>query len=56
MPRRCVQREVVSREIRRILLERAGFFDIALDDVSITQVRTQHSARHMLGRWAICPQ
>ncbi|GAQ86104.1 prohibitin or band 7 protein [Klebsormidium nitens] len=32
------QREVVSREIRRILLERAGFFDIALDDVSITQL------------------
>ncbi|XP_024520996.1 prohibitin-1, mitochondrial isoform X1 [Selaginella moellendorffii] len=30
------QREVVSREIRRILTERASQFDIALDDVSIT--------------------
>lgn len=30
------QREAVSREIRRILTERASNFDIALDDVSIT--------------------
>eukprot|EP00244_Chara_vulgaris_P002617 TRINITY_DN14668_c1_g1_i1.p1 TRINITY_DN14668_c1_g1~~TRINITY_DN14668_c1_g1_i1.p1 ORF type:complete len:293 (+),score=62.15 TRINITY_DN14668_c1_g1_i1:123-1001(+) len=32
------QREVVSREIRRILEERAASFNIALDDVSITQL------------------
>ncbi|XP_024376787.1 prohibitin-1, mitochondrial [Physcomitrium patens] len=32
------QREVVSREIRRILQERATSFDIALDDVSITNL------------------
>jgi prohibitin 2 len=32
------QREVVSREIRRILLERAANFHIALDDVSITNL------------------
>lgn len=30
------QRENVSREIRKILTERAAFFNIALDDVSIT--------------------
>ncbi|KAG0575763.1 hypothetical protein M758_5G031100 [Ceratodon purpureus] len=32
------QREVVSREIRRILAERAASFNIALDDVSITNL------------------
>eukprot|EP00245_Coleochaete_scutata_P008760 TRINITY_DN2734_c0_g1_i1.p1 TRINITY_DN2734_c0_g1~~TRINITY_DN2734_c0_g1_i1.p1 ORF type:complete len:295 (+),score=52.05 TRINITY_DN2734_c0_g1_i1:77-961(+) len=32
------QRESVSREIRRILQERAASFNIALDDVSITQL------------------
>uniref|UniRef100_A0A7I4FRU5 Prohibitin n=1 Tax=Physcomitrium patens TaxID=3218 RepID=A0A7I4FRU5_PHYPA len=32
------QREVVSREIRRILQERATSFNIALDDVSITNL------------------
>ncbi|KAL2652717.1 hypothetical protein R1flu_020845 [Riccia fluitans] len=32
------QREVVSREIRRILNERAAGFNIALDDVSITNL------------------
>lgn len=32
------QREAVSREIRRILQDRAMSFDIALDDVSITQL------------------
>jgi prohibitin 2 len=32
------QREVVSREIRRILQERAMSFNIALDDVSITNL------------------
>ncbi|BBM98047.1 prohibitin 2 [Marchantia polymorpha subsp. ruderalis] len=32
------QREVVSREIRRILHERAAGFNIALDDVSITNL------------------
>eukprot|EP00271_Cylindrocystis_brebissonii_P009352 TRINITY_DN24141_c0_g1_i1.p1 TRINITY_DN24141_c0_g1~~TRINITY_DN24141_c0_g1_i1.p1 ORF type:complete len:303 (+),score=62.65 TRINITY_DN24141_c0_g1_i1:208-1116(+) len=32
------QREVVSREIRRILQERAASFNIALDDVSITNL------------------
>lgn len=31
-------REVVSRDILRILTERARFFDIVLDDVSITQL------------------
>jgi len=31
-------REVVSRDIRRILTERARFFNIILDDVSITQL------------------
>lgn len=36
-----VQRESVSREIKRILQERAGFFNITMDDVSITQVGTQ---------------
>ncbi|XP_057949863.1 prohibitin-1, mitochondrial-like [Malania oleifera] len=30
------QREAVSREIRKILTDRAAFFNIALDDVSIT--------------------
>ncbi|KAL6975891.1 Prohibitin-1, subunit of the prohibitin complex (Phb1p-Phb2p) [Sarracenia purpurea var. burkii] len=30
------QREAVSREIRKILTERAAYFNIALDDVSIT--------------------
>jgi len=32
------QRESVSREIKRILQERAGFFNITMDDVSITQL------------------
>ncbi|QCD88884.1 membrane protease subunit HflC [Vigna unguiculata] len=32
------QRETVSREIRRILTERASHFNIALDDVSITSL------------------
>ncbi|CAA7017479.1 unnamed protein product [Microthlaspi erraticum] len=32
------QREAVSREIRKILTERAATFDIALDDVSITNL------------------
>ncbi|VVB07150.1 unnamed protein product [Arabis nemorensis] len=32
------QREAVSREIRKILTERASNFDIALDDVSITSL------------------
>lgn len=31
-------REVVSKDIRRILTERARFFDIVLDDVSVTQL------------------
>lgn len=31
-------REVVSKDVRRILTERARFFDIILDDVSITQL------------------
>ena len=33
------QREVVSRDILRILTSRAAQFNIVLDDVSITQVR-----------------
>ncbi|XP_047337902.1 prohibitin-1, mitochondrial-like [Impatiens glandulifera] len=32
------QREAVSREIRKILTERAAFFNVALDDVSITNL------------------
>ena len=32
------QREVVSRDIRRILTQRAEYFNIVLDDVSITQL------------------
>ncbi|GAY64899.1 hypothetical protein CUMW_237110 [Citrus unshiu] len=36
------QRETVSREIRKILTERAAYFNIALDDVSITS-RIIHS-------------
>ena len=32
------QREVVSRDIRRILTQRASYFNIVLDDVSITQL------------------
>lgn len=32
------QREIVSRDIRRILTQRAHFFNIMLDDVSITQL------------------
>ncbi|KAK9268038.1 hypothetical protein L1049_010477 [Liquidambar formosana] len=32
------QRESVSREIRKILTDRAAFFNIALDDVSITSL------------------
>ncbi|GKU96334.1 hypothetical protein SLA2020_151370 [Shorea laevis] len=32
------QREAVSREIRKILTERAAYFNIALDDVSITSL------------------
>ncbi len=32
------QREVVSRDIRRILTQRAAYFNIVLDDVSITQL------------------
>lgn len=32
------QRETVSREIRKILTERAAYFNIALDDVSITSL------------------
>ncbi|KZV38857.1 prohibitin-1, mitochondrial-like [Dorcoceras hygrometricum] len=32
------QRENVSREIRKVLTERAAFFNIALDDVSITSL------------------
>jgi prohibitin 2 len=31
-------REIVSKDILRILTERARFFDIILDDVSITQL------------------
>ncbi|KAL7000501.1 Prohibitin-1, subunit of the prohibitin complex (Phb1p-Phb2p) [Sarracenia purpurea var. burkii] len=33
------QREAVSREIRKILTERASIFNIAIDDVSITSVK-----------------
>ncbi|KAH8970882.1 hypothetical protein BDL97_02G112300 [Sphagnum fallax] len=36
------QREVVSREIRRVLHERAAQFNIALDDVSITNLTFGH--------------
>jgi len=32
------QREAVSREIKRILNERASHFNIALDDVSLTSL------------------
>ncbi|KAF9679208.1 hypothetical protein SADUNF_Sadunf07G0116100 [Salix dunnii] len=32
------QREAVSREIRKVLTERAAYFNIALDDVSITSL------------------
>ncbi|BBH02032.1 prohibitin 6 [Prunus dulcis] len=32
------QREAVSREIRKILTERAAYFNIAMDDVSITSL------------------
>jgi hypothetical protein len=32
------RRQVVSRDIRRILTQRAYFFNIVLDDVSITQL------------------
>ena len=31
-------REVVSRDIRRILTQRAHYFNLLLDDVSITQL------------------
>lgn len=31
-------RQVVSRDIRRILTQRARYFNIVLDDVSITQL------------------
>lgn len=31
--------QVVSKDIRRILTERARYFGVILDDVSITQVR-----------------
>lgn len=31
-------REVVSRDIRRVLTERARYFNIVLDDVSITSL------------------
>jgi len=34
----CHQFQTVSREIRKILTERARFFNIALDDVSITSL------------------
>jgi len=37
------QREVVSRDILRILTSRAAQFNIVLDDVSITQVCTTRS-------------
>lgn len=33
-----VYRQVVSRDIRRILTQRAHFFNIVLDDVSITNL------------------
>lgn len=42
------QREVVSRDILRILTSRAAQFNIVLDDVSITQARCDRE-----GPWAV---
>ncbi len=44
------QREVVSRDILRILTSRAAQFNIVLDDVSITQVRALSAARALARR------
>lgn len=38
-------REVVSKDIRRILAERARYFGIILEDVSITQVGGESSTK-----------
>jgi prohibitin 2 len=41
------QREVVSRDILRILTNRAAQFNIVLDDVSITQARPARGRAHL---------
>jgi hypothetical protein len=43
------QREVVSRDILRILTNRAAQFNIVLDDVSITQARMCTCSAHGFG-------
>ena len=42
---------MVSRDIRRILTQRAYFFNIVLDDVSITQLTFSLEADARARRW-----
>ncbi|KAK9786675.1 hypothetical protein WJX73_005569 [Symbiochloris irregularis] len=49
-------REVVSRDIRRILTQRAFFFNIVLDDVSITQLTFSKEYTHAVERKQVAQQ
>ena len=42
----CMALQVVSRDIRRILTQRAAYFNIFLDDVSITQLTFSREYTH----------
>lgn len=44
-------RQVVSRDIRRILTQRARYFNIVLDDVSITQLTFRWAPARRPQRW-----
>ena len=50
----CAQ--VVSRDIRRILTQRAFFFNIVLDDVSITQLTFSKEYTHAVERKQVAQQ
>lgn len=49
-------REVVSRDIRRILTQRAYFFNIVLDDVSITNLTFSKEYTHAVERKQVAQQ
>lgn len=48
--------QVVSRDIRRILTQRAFFFNIVLDDVSITQLTFSKEYTHAVERKQVAQQ
>ena len=48
--------QVVSRDIRRILTQRAYFFNIVLDDVSITNLTFSKEYTHAVERKQVAQQ